>query len=140
MAAQQARQLSDRSCLSRAVDADDEYHFGTAHTADRNIRRSVQNADNLLLQQPLELVHIADLFVVRALPQSFEYLASSATAKISGNQRRLQIVQRTGIDLFVEGDDLLDAVAEVLARARDRLLHPIQETWFFVFFLFEAAE
>src|SRR3954462_9943736 len=75
-----------------------------------------------------------------ALPECFEDLVRCGGAEIGGNEGGLQIVQSVGVDLFVKGYDLVDALTEVLARARDRLLHAIEKAWLFIFFLVEAAE
>ena len=60
-----------------------------------------------------------------ALAQRLEHLVCGRRAEIGGDQRGFEIVESVGIDLLIEGDYLLDAIAEVLARARDRVLHAI---------------
>src|SRR5258708_28798955 len=59
-------------------------------------------------------------------------------AKVGANQSRLQIVQRGTVDLLTDGNDLFDAFSEVLAGARDGLLHALNKTRFL--FFVQAAE
>ena len=54
-------------------------------------------------------------------------------AEVGADQRRFQIVQRGAVDLFADGDDIFDALGQVLARARDGLLHALDKTWFLLF-------
>jgi len=49
------------------------------------------------------------------------------------NQCSFEVVQRGAVDFFADGDDILDAFGEVLARARDSLLHALNKTWFLFF-------
>ena len=53
-------------------------------------------------------------------------------------QRGFEIVEGVAVDLLAEGDDVFNALGEVLAGARDRLLHAVKKAGF-LFFL-EAAE
>ena len=49
----------------------------------------------------------------------------------------LEIVERVGVDFLAEGDDFVDALREVFAGARDRLLHAVHEAGLL---FFQAAE
>ena len=65
---------------------------------------------------------------------------SSRGAEIGRDERGFEIVERIGVDLFIESYNLVDAFAEILARARDRVLHPLEKALLLLFFLIEAAE
>src|SRR5271169_852720 len=54
-------------------------------------------------------------------------------AEVGANQRGFQIVQGGAVDLFADGDDIFDALSEVLAGARDGLFHALDKTWFLFF-------
>src|SRR6202162_4837628 len=54
-------------------------------------------------------------------------------AEVGANQRGFEIVQRGAVDLLPHGDDLFDALGQVLARARDGFFHALDETWFLFF-------
>jgi len=64
-----------------------------------------------------------------------------STAEVGSDQRRFQLVERIAIDLFIERDNVVDTLAQVLARARDCLFHAVEKAWLFLFgFFFGAAE
>ena len=52
----------------------------------------------------------------------------------TGSKDRQRLArQRGAVDLFADRDDIFDALGEVLARARDSLLHALNKTWFLFF-------
>ena len=57
-------------------------------------------------------------------------------AEVGGNEGCFQLIERIAVYLLVERDDVFDALAQVLARARDRLLHPVEEARLFLFGFF----
>ena len=59
--------------------------------------------------------------------------------EVGADQGGFKIVKGVAVDLLAEGNCFLNALGEIFARARDRFLHAVEETWFFLLF-FEAAE
>ena len=92
-----------------------------------------QNRQQFLFQQALEFIHILDLLAIGFVAQLLQHLMGGSGAEVGANQRGFQIVQRGAVDLLADGDDIFDALGQVLARARDGLLHALNETWFLFF-------
>src|SRR5207237_7196440 len=72
----------------------------------------------------------------------FQDFVGGGGAEVGGDERGFQIVERGAVDLFAEGDDIVDALAQALAGAGDGALHAVEEArlLFFLLFLVEAAE
>jgi len=75
----------------------------------------------ILFQQTLEFVDVLDLFAVGLVAQLFQNLARGGGAEIGANQRGFEIVEGGAVDLLADGDDIFDALGQVLAGARDGL-------------------
>ena len=90
-------------------------------------------------QQALEFGDIFDLLAVGLLAQLPEHFLGGRAAQIGADERGLEIVERVAVDLLAEGDDFLDALRQIFAGARDRLLHAVQEAGF-LFFLKTAKQ
>ena len=139
MRAEDLGQLADRGGLAGAVDADDQDHFRRAlDFADRTRVGRAQNGEQFFFQQALEFLDVFDLLAVGLFAQFAENFLRGGIAEIGADERGFEIVEGVAVDLFAEGDDFLDALGEVFARARDRLLHAVKKAGF-LFFL-EAAE
>ena len=126
--AEDLREFADRRGLARAVDADDQNHFRRAiDFADGARIRCVQNRQQFFFQQALEFLHVFDLLAVGLVAQFAENFLRGGIAQVGADERGFEIVERVAVDFFAEGDDFLDALGEVLASARDRLLHAVEE-------------
>ena len=94
---------------------------------------AVRIASNSSFQQALEFVDILDLLAVGFVPQFFQNFVGRSRAEVGANQRGFEIVESGSIDLFADGNNVFDAFGQVLARARDGLLHALYKTWFLYF-------
>ena len=60
-------------------------------------------------------------------------------SQIGGDESGLKIVEGFAVNFLAEGNDIVNAFAEALSRARDGLLHSLQEAGlrclFLLFFL-----
>ena len=81
---------------------------------------------------------VFDLLAVGFFAQLAEDFLRGGVAEIGADERGFEIVERVAVDLLAEGDDFFDALGEVFAGARDRLLHAVKEAGFL--FFREAAE
>src|SRR5207237_811259 len=101
-----------------------------------------QDAEQLVFQHALQFVYVADLFAVDLLAQSGEHLLGGGVAEVGGEQCGFQVVEGLAVDLFAEADDVVNALAQVLTRARDRVAHAVEQPLLLLFRgrLFEAAE
>ena len=78
----------------------------------------IENILDLLLEQLSQLGAVANPLALAAFAQSVDDLGGSGHAEIRGKQHHFQLFQRLLVHLASERDDALDALAEVLARAR----------------------
>ena len=116
-------QLADRGGLASAVDADYENHFRRAiNLTDRTRVGCVENCEQFFFQKALEFLDVFDLLVVGLLAQFAEDFLRGRVAEVGSDERGFEIIERVAVDLLAEGDDFFDALGEVFARARDRLL------------------
>ncbi len=134
MRAKYLRQFSDGGRLAGAVYAHHYDHFRRAvHLGDGLRTGRGQNRQQFFFQQPFQFIHILDLLAIGFVAQLLQNLMGGGGAEVGANQRGFQIVQRGAVDLLADGDDIFDALGQVLARARDGLLHALNKTWFLFF-------
>ena len=74
---------------------------------------------------------LLDLLAVDFLTQGQKTVEVVAVPRSAASNVAFQVVERLAINLFADGNDILDALAEAFARARDRLFHALQKTGFF---------
>ena len=88
----------------------------------------VRIASSSSFEQALQFVYVFDLLAIGLVAELLENFVSGGGAEVGADQRGFQVVEGGAVDFFADGDDVLDAFSEVLARARDRLLHAIEKT------------
>ena len=94
----------------------------------------IEDGLDLGSQQPLELAAVRDPMPLGPLAQGLDDFCGRAHPEVGGHETHLELVQRRFIHLAGEGDNRIQSLVEALARARDRLLHPAEEAFFFGFF------
>ena len=97
-----------------------------------------KDGEQFFLEQALEFLHVFDLLAVSLVAQFPKNFLRSRATQIGANERGLEIVECVAVDLLADRNDFLDALREILTRARHRLLHAVKEASF-LFFL-ETAE
>ena len=139
MGAKHLGELSYACCFAGAVHADYEDDLGSAvHFLDWSCIGRIEDGQQFFFQQALEFLHVLDLLAVGFLAKLPQNLLGGCGPQIGADQDGLKIIERVAVDFLAEGDHFLDALREVLAGARDRLLHAVQEIGFL--FFFQAAE
>src|SRR4029077_1392475 len=83
--------------------------------------------------QPLEFVHIPDLFAIGLLAELLQHLMSRGRAQVSPEERGFKIVQRSPIDFLAERSYRFDTLTQIFSRAGYCFLHAIQEAGFLFF-------
>ena len=87
--------------------------------------RRIEDRQQFLFEQPLEFFHVLDLLAVCFFSQLAQDFLRCGRAQVSADQSGFQLIQRIAVDLFCECDNFFNPLGEVLARARDRLLHAV---------------
>ena len=67
------------------------------------------------------------MFAVRFIAKLAENFLRGGGAEVGADERGLEIIERVAIDFLAEGDDFFNALGEIFARARDRLLHALEK-------------
>src|SRR5207302_5411611 len=139
--AQQAGQLADGGGLAGAVHPDHQQNFRRFHLLGRTLGGG-EDGEQLLLQQALEFGDVGNLAAVGLFAKFFQDFVGGGGAEIGGDEGGFQIVERGAVNLFAEGDDVVNALAQALAGAGDGALHAVEEAGFlfFLLFLVEGAE
>src|SRR5215510_2206284 len=78
-------------------------------------------------------MYVSDLLPVGLLPEVFKDFVGRSAAQVGAYQRCFKILERRPIDFLAEGNYFLDALAEVLARTCNRLLHAVKQARFLLF-------
>src|SRR3981081_3536569 len=68
-----------------------------------------------------------DLLTVGFFPELTEYFVRGRVSQVGADECGFQVVQRSAVNLLADGNDFLDALAEVFAGTRHRLFHAIEE-------------
>ncbi len=92
-----------------------------------------ENCQQLFLQQTLEFLSIFDLFTVGLVAEFGEHFLRGSVAEIGGDERGLEIVEGVAVNLLANRNDFLDALRQVFAGSRNRLLHAVKEAGFLFF-------
>src|SRR4029077_691956 len=128
------RELSDGSRLSGAIDAHHEDDFGRAvDFLDRAGICCSEDGKQFFFQYSLEFFDVLDLLAVGFVAKLFQDLVSSFGAQVGANERGFQVIEGGAVNLLAERNCFFDALAEILASARDRLFHALEETGFLLF-------
>ncbi len=132
--AKHLRQFADGGGFASAVHAHHHDHFRCALHPGQGLRSGRgQNRQQFLFKQAFEFIHVLDLPAVRLVAEFFKNFMGGSGAEVGANQGGFEIVEGGAVDLLADGDDVLDALGQVLAGARDRLLHALNKTRFPLF-------
>ena len=85
----------------------------------------VRIASSSSFKQALEFADIFNLLAVGLLAQLSEDFLRGGRSEIRADERGFEIVESVAVDFLAEGDDFVDALREIFASARDRLLHAV---------------
>ena len=95
-----------------------------------------QYLQQMLRDELLDLLGVANLFAVHALADALQNLGGGIDADIGGNQRIFHFFENIGVDLFAPGDGVFQAIHQTFAG----LLNPRFQTIKQVGFLRDGAE
>src|SRR6202035_1087771 len=106
--------LADCGGFAGPVDANHKNDFrGAVNFLNRTRVGGIQNCEQFVFQQALKFVDVLDLLAVGFFSKLAQNFLSRDVAQVGADKSRFQIVECRPINFLAEGNNVLEALAEV---------------------------